>query len=81
MLPFLHDNLLKLVKNVFLLIIKPNLVHACSTVTELKKIKFLNKDNSLKSKEINLGFGRRKGIIDLKKYDLFKTMLYSKMIV
>ena len=29
MLPFLHDDLLKLVKKVLLQIIKPNLVHAC----------------------------------------------------
>ena len=77
MLPFLHDNLLKLVKNVFLLITKSNLVHACSTVTELRKIKLINKDNSLKSKKINLGFGRRKGIIDLKEYDLVSTKDYA----
>ena len=60
MLPFLHDDLLKLVEKVHLLVMKPNLVHAYSTVTGLKKIKLTNKDNFLKAKEINL-------VTDLKK--------------
>ena len=64
-LPFLHD-LLQLVKKV-LLIIKLNHVHACSTVTELKKIELTNKDKFLKAKEINLGLGTRKSITVLKK--------------
>ena len=80
MLPFLHDYLLKLVKKVILLITKPNLVHACSTVTELKKIKLTNKDNFLKAKEINLGFGARKYFTDLKKSDLVSTKDHTVFI-
>ena len=79
MLLFLHDDLLKLVKKVLLLIIKPNLVdacstvYACSTVTELKKIKLTNKDTFLKVKEINLECVTRKCITNLKKSDLVST--------
>ena len=69
MLPFLHDDLLKLVKKVPLLIIKPNLVLTCSTMTELKKIKLTNEDNFLKVKEISHGFCIRKCITGLKKFD------------
>ena len=80
MLPFFHDDLLKQVKKVLLQIIKPNLVGACSTVTELKKIELTNKDNFLKCKEINLGFGTRKCITDLKKSDLVSTKDYAAFI-
>ena len=59
--------------------IKPNLVHACSTVTGLKKIKLTNKGNFFKAKEISLGFGKRKCITDLKISDLVsaKATLYK----
>ena len=39
-------------------------------MTELKRTKSTNKDNLLKAKEINLGFGTRRCIPDLKKFDL-----------
>ena len=60
--------------------IKPSLVHTCSTVTNLKKIKLTNQDNFLKAKEINLGFGTRKCVTDLKKSDLVSTKDHTAFI-
>ena len=49
-------------------------------MTELKKIKLTNKGNFLKAKEINLGFGTRKCITDLKKSDLLSTKDHATFI-
>ena len=48
-------------------------------MAELKKIKLINKDNFHKTKEINLGFGTRKCIIDLKKSYLVSTQDYAAL--
>ena len=81
MLPLLLDGLLELVKKV--LIIKPNLAHVCSTVTELKKIKLTIKDNFLKLRRSTLG--PVQGIVLLIWKNLIwfqpKTMLHSEMVL
>ena len=79
MLPFLHDDLLKLVNNVFLLIMftrASRMLH-CDWI---EKIKLTNKDNVLKAKEVNLGFGTRKSITDLKKSDVVSAKDHAAFI-
>ena len=48
MIPFLYDNLMKLVKKIMLPIFKPDIVNPCATVSAI--IDFDNKDNFLKLK-------------------------------
>ena len=46
----------------------------------MKKIKLTNKDNFLKAKEINLGFGTRKCITNMKKSDLVSRKDHAAFI-
>ena len=62
------------------MVLKPDIVHKCSTITELKNIYLTNKDNFLKAKDINLGFSARQCMTNLKKSDLIsKKSLVSYM--
>ena len=38
MVPFVHNDLLRLVKRVLLLVLKPDVVNSCTSITALKKI-------------------------------------------
>ena len=49
-------------------------------MAELKKIKLTNKDNFLKAKEINLGFGTRRCITELKESDLVSRKDHTAFI-
>ena len=51
---------------VLLLLLKPDIAHKYSTVTGLKNIDLTNKGNFLIAKDINLGFGARGSITNLK---------------
>ena len=65
---------------VLLLVLTSDIVHKCSTITELKNIYLTNKDNFLKAKDINLGFRARQCMTKLKKSDLIsKKSLVSYM--
>ena len=80
MIPFLYSDLLKVMNRVWLLALKLDIVHKCSTLTELEDIKLTKKDNFLKANDINLGFGARQCITNLKKSDLIsKKGLVSYM--
>ena len=73
MVPFVHDDLLYLVKRVLLLVLKPDVANPCTSIIALKKIDLNEKANFLKAKEINLGFGTRECIKNLKKPDLLSS--------
>ena len=70
MIPYLHNDLINLVKKILLLILKPDVVNCCNSIAALRNIDLNEKSNFLKPKDTNLGFGARKCINDLKKSDL-----------
>ena len=51
MVPFPHYDLLHLVKRVLLLILKPDVVNPCTSITALKKSDLNEKANFLKAKQ------------------------------
>ena len=70
MILFLYSDLLKLVKSVLCLVLKPDVVNPCSSLTTLKKIDLTDKSNFRKAKDIKLGFCAKKCVDDLKNSDL-----------
>ena len=78
MVPFLYDDLMKLVKKIMLLIFKPDVVNPCTTVSAIRKIDFDNKDNFLKVKDMSLGFATEKCLSDLQKKDLTSKQQIAK---
>ena len=73
MVPFLHDDLLHLVKRVLFLVLKPDVVNPSSSITALKEIDLTANTNFLRAKDIKLGFGARECINNLKKSDLLSS--------
>ena len=76
--PFLYDNLMKLVKKITLLIFKPDVVNPCTTVSAIEKIDFDNKDKFLKVKDRSLGFTTEKCKSYLQKKDLTSKQQIAK---
>ena len=55
------------------MVLKPDIVNPCISITALKKINLNEKVNFLNAKEIKLGFGVRECIKNLKKSDLLSN--------
>ena len=73
MVPFLHDDLLRLVNRVLLLVLKLKVVNPCIPITPLKKVDLNEKANFLKAKEIKFGFGAKECIRNLNESDLLSS--------
>ena len=69
MIPFLYSDHLKLVKSILCLVLKPDVVNPCSSLTTLTKIDLTDKSYFCKAKDIKVGFGA-KCVDDLKNSDL-----------
>ena len=68
MTPFLYNDICTLLKNIFSVIVKPDVISKCETASQLKNI-LNNADNMLNTKEVNVGFVASKSIEKLKKKD------------
>ena len=55
MIPFLYGDLFKLLKNIFSIIIKPDIMNKCETALKLKEIDLYSSTNHLVAKEIDAG--------------------------
>ena len=55
------------------MVLKPDVVNCCNSIANLKAIDLNEKSNFLKPKNMNLGFGARKCINDLKRSDLVSS--------
>ena len=67
--PFLYQDLFKLIRQNMQLIVKPDLLRKCESRRYLKKIDLLDKNTFLKSKYSNIDFAARVQINELKKND------------
>ena len=82
--PLVYDDLLRLVKRVLLLALKPDVVIRCTSITALKKLDLNERASFLKAKEIKLGSGARECIKNLKNFDLLSSQnlqVYMNMSV
>ena len=69
MIPFLYGDLVKLLKNVFSVVIKPNIMNKCETALELKETDLFSSANHLIAKEIDTGFVAFTHIVELRRRD------------
>ena len=56
MIPFLYDDLFKLFKNIFSIIIKQDIMDKCETALTLKETDLYSRANHLVAKEIDIDF-------------------------
>ena len=70
MLPYMCDDLTKLITNVLSLIVKESAISSCKTGLDLKNIDLDSVENLLKTKEINVGFAAVEVLNELKKKDI-----------
>ena len=69
MISFLYGDLVKLLKNIFSVIIKPNIMNKCETALKLKEIDLFSSANHLIAKEIGTGFVAFTHIVELRRRD------------
>ena len=62
------------------LIVKPAILDKCVTLTDYKNIDLDDKSSMVKSSDINIGFGSRDLITDLKKKDVINNSLIAKLL-
>ena len=69
MVPFLYGDLFKLLKNIFSIIIEPDIMNKCETALKLKEIDLYSSANHLVAKEIDIGFVVLTHIQELRRRD------------
>ena len=72
MVPFLYTDIFRLLKNVYSVIVKPDVIAKCGTAAQLKEIDFNKNENMLSTKHINVGFVASKLIEKLIRQDQVK---------
>ena len=65
MVPYLYH----VIKKIMNLIVKPDIMIKCINGANLKNVNLSNKDNFMKSKDMNLSFSVTAAIVDLRKRD------------
>ena len=68
-IPFLYGDLFKLLKSMFSIIIKPDIINKCETALKLKEIDLYSSANHLVAKEIDIGFVALTHIQELRRRD------------
>ena len=70
MVPYMYQDLLKLFRKLMQLIVKPDIVAHFSSAIDLKCIDFGDKNVIMKPKDMNIGFGTRNIITELRRKDV-----------
>ena len=70
MVPYIYQDLLKLLRKLMQLIVKPDIAANCSSAIDLTCIDLHDKNVIMKPKDMNIGFGTRNIIIELKRKDV-----------
>ena len=69
MIPFMYNDLMKLLKDVLKLFVKSKVIEACRNGYELKSIDVRLKENHMEKKDIVLGFSTETALAKLKRQD------------
>ena len=69
MIPFMHDDLHQLLRDVVSKYIKPETLEKCKNASILFDVNFNDTKNRLKNKEVDIGFGPNKILTDKMKTD------------
>ena len=70
MIPYMYNNLQKLLRKLILLIAKPDLLQNCKSAADMKNLDLSDKSNLLKLKDINIRFAASATLKELKREDL-----------
>ena len=69
MIPYLYSDILKLIKKLMQLIVKPDLLEKCENYLDFRRIDLDDKESITKPKDMNIGFAARSSIPELMKND------------
>ena len=70
MVPYMYQNLFKLLRKLIQLIVKPDIVANCSSAINLKSIDLDDENMIMTPKDMNTGFGMQSIITELKRKDV-----------
>ena len=69
MMPYLYSDILKLIKKLMQLIVKPDLLEKCESYLDFRRIDLDDKESITKPKDMNIGFAARSSIQEWRKND------------
>ncbi|XP_057299676.1 uncharacterized protein LOC130630266 [Hydractinia symbiolongicarpus] len=78
MVPYMYQDLTKLLKNLMRLIVKPDVLTKCESISDLKAVNLNDNSVLMKPKNYNLGFATRFEINELKRKDLITNAQVAK---
>ena len=81
MVPYMYQDLLKLLRKLMQLIVKPDIAANCSSAIDLTCIDLDDKNVIMKPKDMNIGFGTRNIIIELKRKDITNTQTANFLLM
>ena len=67
MIPYLYSDILKLIKKLMQLIVKPDLLENCESYLDFRRIDLDDKESMTRPKDMNIGFAARSSIQELRK--------------
>ena len=69
MIPYLYLDILKLIKKLMQLIVKPDMLEKCESYFDFRRIDLRHKESITKTKDMNIGFAARSSIHEWRKSD------------
>lgn len=80
MVPYLYKDIIDMIKKLMYLIVKPDIIDKCVTLTDYRNIDLDKKDSMVKAKNINIGFGAKAEITKLKARDIISSAMVAKFL-
>ena len=69
MVPYLYHDIVRIIRRLMQLIVKPEILDKCSTFLDYKGVDLDNKNTMVKPKNMNIGFGARSLLTELGRKD------------
>ena len=73
MVPYLYHDIVRIIRRLMQLIVKPEILDKCSTFLDFKGVDLDNKNTMVKPKNMNIGFGARSVLTEFGRKDKVKS--------
>ena len=73
MVPYLYHDIVRIIRRLMQLIVKPEILDKCSTFLDYKGVDLDNKNTMVKPKNMNIGFGTRSLLTELGRKDKVRS--------
>ena len=80
MVPYLYHDIVRIIRRLMQLIVKPEILDKCSTFLDYKGVDLDNKNTMVKPKNMNIGFGARSLLTELGRKDKSRAQILQNSL-